>query len=157
MDLNQYLSPHFRLFEFVTSEIAERRGISNVPSQDAVDNLRHLCMTILEPAREALGPIRVLSGYRCPLLNLAVGGSATSDHPKGDCGDVIPMRVSKIEFAKWVIENCKFDQVILEFGTKFDPAWIHVSSNKKYRGEVLQKLQGMPYVVVKDLNRYPVA
>lgn len=152
LDLNQYLTPHFRLFEFVVSEIASRRGISNIPTQIQVNNLKRLCETILEPARLVLGPLRILSGFRSNVLNLWVGGSSTSDHPNGHCADVLPLRASKIEFARWVSENCKFDQIILELGTVKEPDWIHVSSSPKNRGEILQKMLGVAY---KPLDEVP--
>jgi len=62
---NQFLSPHFKLAEFVVSQTAEKHGIVNVPSELEVENLRRLCENCLEPLREALGlpeALRELSG-----------------------------------------------------------------------------------------------
>ena len=70
MSNNQFLSPHFKLQEFVASRTAERHGIANVPSEEAVENLRRLCEGCLEPLREALGlPIVITSGFRTKELN----------------------------------------------------------------------------------------
>jgi hypothetical protein len=136
------LSPNFKLWEFVVSETASRRGINNTPQQKHINRLRTLCEEILEPARQALGPLRINSGYRSPSLNRAVKGSKTSAHMQGYAADVNPLRVSKMEFAKWVKNNCEFDQIILEFGTPSEPAWIHVSCDPKRRKQVLKTVRG---------------
>lgn len=149
MDLNQKLTEHFHLFEFVTSQVAERNGIDNTPTSSIVQCIKMLCVTVLEPARLALGPLRISSGYRCPALNKAVGGAATSAHQFGFAADILPLKVSKLEFAKWIVKNVPFDQVILEYGTESDPAWIHVSADPRNRREVFRILNGTGYVPVK--------
>src|SRR5438094_10039629 len=77
------LSDHFALWEFTTSQEAERRHIDNTPSAEVVSHLRTLCQQILEPARTALGPLRISSGYRSPALNASVVGSQHSAHLQG--------------------------------------------------------------------------
>ena len=37
------LSEHFELAEFLVSETAARRGISNEPTPEVIKNLRRLC------------------------------------------------------------------------------------------------------------------
>src|SRR5690606_14313073 len=54
--------------------------------------LRELCVELLEPIRDVLGPLRVTSGYRRPRVNAAVGGSSTSAHMSGWAADVVPVR-----------------------------------------------------------------
>lgn len=139
------LSDHFTLDEMTESQTASRLGLDNTPSPEAVERLRHLCERILEPARAALGPIRVSSGYRSPVVNDAVGGAPNSDHTRGDAADCVPLRTSKMEFARWVVANTDFDQVILEFGTPDEPAWVHVSAAPRRRGETLRILAGRGY------------
>ena len=75
LDLSQNLSDHFTLYEFVTSQTASRKGIDNTPPPEVVERLRALCADILEPARVALGPLHISSGFRCPKLNKSIGGS----------------------------------------------------------------------------------
>lgn len=54
-----------------------------------VDNLNRLA-DYLDGIREKYGkPIFISSGYRCPLLNQAVGGVANSQHLKGLAADLI--------------------------------------------------------------------
>ncbi|HLG16131.1 MAG TPA: D-Ala-D-Ala carboxypeptidase family metallohydrolase [Blastocatellia bacterium] len=147
-DPNTELSPHFKLWEFTASQTAERKGIDNTPTDVVVENLRTLCQEILEPARVAIGPLRISSGYRSPALNQSVGGSKTSAHVLGYAADVIPLSTTKLAFAKWVEANSTFDQIILEFGTTAEPAWIHVSCDPRARRQVLRILAGTGYVPI---------
>lgn len=118
------LSDHFSLAEMIHSDEALRLGIANVPNEAEIENLRRLCVTILEPLRAALGrPILVTSGLRVPVLNTIIGGSTSSDHCFGRAADI------KVE-GKSAREVCgairslalPYKQLILEFG-----AWTHVS------------------------------
>lgn len=132
------LSEHFKLWEFVTSQTAARHGIDNTPPTEVISRLSTLCQHILEPARQVVGPLRISSGYRCPALNRAVGGSKTSAHMQGYAADVIPLSTSKLELASWIKSNCKFDQIILEYGTPSNPSWIHVSCDSRGRRQVFR-------------------
>ena len=89
--------------------------------------------------RDALGPIRISSGYRNPTLNRAIGGSRKSQHCKGEALDIQFWKDGKMcneEVYKWVIkEGIEFDQMINEF----DFAWIHISlKDKGNRKQVLE-------------------
>src|SRR5690606_30442068 len=86
------LSPHFRLSEMIRSDAARAHGLYQVPTPIVVERLRELCGELLEPIRDALGPLRVTSGYRRPRVNAAVGGSSTSAHMSGWAADVVPVR-----------------------------------------------------------------
>ena len=83
------LSPHFTLGEFIRSGTAIRRSIDNVPP-DIIFIIRMmlLCENILEPLRKRFGAIPISSGYRCHLLNLAVGGAFGSQHELGEAADI---------------------------------------------------------------------
>ena len=86
---NVYLSPHFELREFTESATARKHGIVNEPTDEAVENLRALCVHTLEPLREALGlPIVITSGYRCRALNERIVHHAVkSQHMNGEAAD----------------------------------------------------------------------
>lgn len=139
------MTDHFSLAELTDSQTAARLGLDNTPSPEIVDNLRLLCTTILEPARMALGPLRISSGYRAPAVNAAVGGDPDSAHLHGFAADVIPLAVGKLTFARWVATCVPFDQVICEYGTREEPAWIHVSAASPLRAQVLRILAGTGY------------
>ena len=142
IDLNQKLSQHFTLWEFVISQTAERFGIDNTPNDQIIRSLKKLCETVLEPARFALGPIKISSGYRCSELNQRIGGSKTSAHMLGFAADLIPLKVTKLELAKWLSKNVEYDEIILEYGTLQEPAWIHISSDPRNRRELMRIVNG---------------
>ena len=125
------LSEHFNLKEFTKSETAIRKRIDNTPSPQHASNLKLVCEKILEPVRNHFNkPVRINSGYRGPALNAAVGGSSKSQHCNGEAVDFEIDGLPNPELAKWVSENCDFDQIILEF---YDPkegpnsGWVHAS------------------------------
>lgn len=118
------LTQHFTLEEMCRSGAALRRGIDNVPNAGEIDNLRRLCETILEPIRALLNvPMHVNSGFRCPVVNAAVGGKGNSAHLDGRACDFVPIGMS-LDHAMGLIRasGLPFDQLILEYG-----AWIHVA------------------------------
>ena len=124
------LSEHFSLQELTKSSTAERRGIANEPDDEAVENLIMVCETVLEPVREHYGiPFIPNSGFRCLELNRAIGSSDRSQHTTGEAVDFEVPGISNREVALWVKENCKFDQLILEFYKEGDPSsgWVHCS------------------------------
>jgi zinc D-Ala-D-Ala carboxypeptidase len=45
------LSANFQLSELVKSQVAERKGIPNNPSPAHIDNLKALCVNVLQPIR----------------------------------------------------------------------------------------------------------
>jgi uncharacterized protein YcbK (DUF882 family) len=132
------LTTNFTLEEFTRSTTADRLGIDNTPNAQEIANIRLLCTQILQPARSALGPIQISSGFRSAALNAAVGGVPDSAHRLGLAADVVPVNVSTLQLAKWVKNNTSFDQVILEFGTLANPNWVHVSADPRQRMAVLQ-------------------
>jgi len=132
------LTANFTLEEFTRSTTADRLGIDNTPNAQEIANIRVLCVQILQPARLALGPIQISSGFRSANLNAAVGGVPNSAHSLGFAADVVPVNVGTLDLAKWIKNNTSFDQVILEFGTLLNPNWIHVSADPRGRKDVLQ-------------------
>jgi hypothetical protein len=145
-DLRMQLSKNFQLWEFTTSPTAERRGIDNTPNANEIKHLKKLCETILQPARDALGPLVISSGFRSAELNEAVGGVPNSDHRLGFAADVIPVDVGTRALAEWVVRNCpEFDQVILEYGTLKNPNWIHLSAAPRLRMQTLRISSGGGY------------
>lgn len=119
---------YFTMGEMMRSDTADRRGIDNRCSKEDAERLKKLIENVLDPLREAYGkPIKVNSGYRCPELNKAVGGSKTSDHMKGCAADIVGTPNTKSE-NKRLFELVKsldlsFDQLIDEKGF----SWVHVS------------------------------
>ena len=125
------LTDHFYLSEFVRSETATRLGIDNsINDPEIISNIRNLCERVLEPLRAFAGcPIIINSGYRCPRLNEAVGGSRRSQHMKGEACDIrIADSATGDRWYCWMKENLPYDQLIKERTHKSSgTVWIHVS------------------------------
>lgn len=128
------MGPNFTLAEMVRSGTAERRGIENLPNLREYGALCALVTAVLQPARSALGPMQVTSGYRSSALNKAVGGARNSHHVRGMAADIVGVGYSLAELGEWIQANCNFTQLILEHGQ-----WVHVSYDPAdLRGEVLE-------------------
>ena len=124
------LSDHFTLSELTKSSTAERRGIDNEPGPSEIENLILVCDQILEPVRNHYGiPFAPNSGFRGLELNQAIGSSNTSQHVKGEAVDFEVPGIPNKDVALWVMENCEFDQLILEFYKEGipDSGWVHCS------------------------------
>ena len=92
LNSNAKLSEHFTLGEFTKSN--SHPEVYNIPSHEAIANMKRLCQW-LEVLRERAGtPIRINSGYRSPQLNRKIGGVANSNHLTGCAVDI---RVSGME------------------------------------------------------------
>jgi len=125
------LSQNFSLRELTKSQTAERKGISNEPSEEHVENLKLLCTNVLQPIRDEWGVVSISSGYRSPALCEALGSKSTSQHAKGQAADFECYGVDNHELFNWVVENLEYDQAILEFYTGDpDSGWLHVSFNE---------------------------
>ena len=82
------LTENFRLIELTKSQTAERKGIDNTPTPTHQENLKSLCMAILQPVRDHFSRVvTISSGYRSPELCTAIGSKITSQHAKGEAAD----------------------------------------------------------------------
>ena len=123
------LSANFQLSELVKSQTAERKGIPNNPSPAHIDNLKALCVNVLQPIRSHFeAPVMISSGYRSPELCIAIGSKITSQHATGNAADLEVPGVDNKELAVWIKENLEYDQLILEFYRDGEPdsGWVHV-------------------------------
>ena len=124
------LSPNFTLSEMTKSEAALRHGIDNTPNEEQIQALMVLAQNVLQPVRDHFKKgVKCNSGFRAPAVNQAVGGSATSDHCKGQAADIEIPGVANADLAAHIVDTYKFTQVILEFYTPGvpDSGWVHVS------------------------------
>ena len=153
------ITQHLSLAEVTRSETAKRKGISNMPTPEHLENFKNLGINIFEPLRRHFDkPIHISSGYRSKALNTAIGGSLTSQHCSGEAIDIdmdgSPNGITNKHVFDYIKQHLNFDQLIWEFGTKDNPDWVHVSyeSNGKQRKQVLRavkqggKTSYIPYV-----------
>lgn len=121
---------HFTIRELTRSDTARKKGIDNTPDGEVVRNLTSLVDDCLDPLREAYGkPINVNSGYRCPELNRAVGGSVKSSHMYGHAADITggSARENQRLWNIMVENGIPFTKMIAEDGYR----WLHVSYDRR--------------------------
>jgi zinc D-Ala-D-Ala carboxypeptidase len=134
------ISRHITLEEATISESAVRAGIPNIPDETQLANMQTTANMVFEPLRTYISdvirkkdtPIHINSFFRSVAVNGLVGGSATSQHCKGQAMD---LSVNYPDFSKKDLFNLiktrsAFDQLIWEAGNDDQPAWVHVSYNK---------------------------
>ena len=136
------LWPNLWLAEVTKSATAIKRGIVNAPTQEHLQNLKRVAEHVFQPIREHFGkPLAVSSGYRSAQLNELIGGSKKSQHSKGEALDLdadVYGGLTNAAVFNYIKDHLNFDQLIWEFGTSDEPAWVHVSYKAEgNRGEVL--------------------
>jgi hypothetical protein len=142
------LSKHLSLAEVTRSDSAKRKGISNQPSAEHLENFKKLAEKVFEPIRTHFAvPIHISSGYRSKELNAAIGGSLTSQHCSGEAIDIdmdgSASGVTNADVFKYIKDKLEFDQLIWEFGTDKNPDWVHVSyeTSGKQRKQILKAVK----------------
>jgi len=127
------MSKNFSIKDLQFSATAARLGLDNTCPPELLANMA-LVADRLEEVRAYFGrPVRVLSCYRSPLVNKAVGGSKNSAHRFALAADFTIPGVPVLDVAKWCAENIKdFDQVIYEFGQ-----WVHMGFSTTPRKQLL--------------------
>lgn len=142
------LSRSFSVREFTQSDAAERLHIDNEIPFEFWQNAVRTAEGLDAIKFNVLGgvPVFISSGYRCPALNAAVGGSPTSDHMKCDAADfTAPAFGSPLAICRAIASNpiimARVDQLIHEYGR-----WVHVSFGARRRGQLLtiEKGRTMP-------------
>lgn len=121
---------YFSIKEMCKSSTAKKLNIDNTPTAEIEKKLTVLIEECLDPIREKFGnPIMVTSGYRCPQLNAACGGSPTSEHKTGFAADIDTSDNTRL----WEVitsGDFKWTQLINEYPDENgEPSWIHISYN----------------------------
>lgn len=129
---------HFTLQELKKSVTADKLGIDNSIPLSIIPNIEILINQVLNPIREYMNePIYVNSGYRCPLLNKAVGGVAGSQHILGQAADITTRsRKNDLIMERYIEETLTFDQMIVYKN------FIHISyKNEGNRKQIIFKVK----------------
>lgn len=144
MNLNlnmEKLSPNFGLDELTYSATACRLKIDNTPSPEIKDSLTNLAKNVLQPIRNKWGaPIVVTSGYRCPIVNKAVGGAAGSQHMKGEAADVkVGGKTENKKLFNLIVKMINSGELTVgQLIDEYNYKWIHVSlPTPRHKNEVL--------------------
>jgi len=135
------LSPHFKLGEVTKTSYLTADG--NIPSHEAIVNLRNICEGWLEDLRYSYNrlygdeeiPVVITSGYRSPEVNRLAGGAKNSNHLTGCAVDIRCMGPEQmIRYAGILLDIADgtkrdFDELIQEKrGTTY---WIHFAVRPK--------------------------
>lgn len=130
----------FRISKYVSykeatrSQAAVRLKIDNTPNVEQLEAMKYVATEVFDKVRENFGvPLFVSSFFRSPIINHKVGGSASSQHCKGEAIDIDAdgSGVTNMQVFNYIKENLVFDQLIFEYGTDENPAWVHVSRKKE--------------------------
>ena len=127
------LSKSFTYEELIHSNVAERKGLKNRPKtkeeeKKVIENLRALCIEVLQPLRDYLGkPVVISSGYRSEEVNRMVGGVKGSQHLRGEAADIhVENTEHLLKIMHFIMDETDFDQLIWE-RDKAGTQWVHVS------------------------------
>ena len=126
------LTQHFSFEELTRTRQADLQDANRREARDYIDRLK-LVAQMLEVIRAKFGAVRVNSGFRGPAVNAAVGGSATSQHSKGEAADIVCPAVTVDELHRWIVveSGIPYGQCILEKPP--GSAWLHISLGAPYR------------------------
>ena len=128
------LSEHFKLGEFTKSN--SHPEVYNIPSHEAIANLKRVCGWLEILRSRAGGPILINSGYRSPQLNKKIGGVPTSNHLTGCAVDI---RVADMEqlirYAAILLDYAdeshqQFDELLIE-RNRYGAIWLHFAVRPK--------------------------
>lgn len=125
---------YFSIYEVVHSEVAEEKGIFNLPlDEKVIDNLNY-SVSRMDEIREGYGkPININSWYRCKELNAEVGGAENSKHLTGLAVDI---RYDK-DLLEYLKQKPQYDKLILEKAGK--TKWLHIQF-KRDRSKELNRV-----------------
>jgi uncharacterized protein YcbK (DUF882 family) len=127
--LQQFLDENGIVF-FSARELV--KGLNNdnkVPSESIWGNALPT-LRLLDKARQALGKIRINSGYRCPEYNQKVGGASASMHLFFKACDIKPLDCSLDELQNFLLSNIPSDS----WGLKRYKNFIHIDCRRqRYR------------------------
>ena len=139
-----HLSPNFTLGEFTKSN--SHPEVYNIPSHEAIENMKRLCIWLEELRQRYNAPIRINSGYRSPQLNRAIGGVANSNHLTGCAVDIRVENMEQlIRYAAILLDISNethqgFDELLIE-RNRYGAIWLHFAvrpSNNRRKVSLIQ-------------------
>lgn len=134
MSLRGNVSKYITYTEATKSNTATKLGIDNTPTDIQLQRMNYVGENMFDCIREHFNvPLGISSFFRSERLNTKIGGSRTSQHVLGEAIDIdadIYGQLTNKEIFDYIYENLEYGQLIWEFGTSEEPAWVHVSLSK---------------------------
>ena len=127
------LSKNYVLGDLIKSDTANKRGITNVPTQREFEKLKIFANSVLEPINTLISDVLIVnSSFRSDPVNASVGGVINSQHRAAEAADV---RVNTSDpnllysiYETIIGSNILYDQIIYESkGSSIKQRWIHIS------------------------------
>ncbi|HOX23495.1 MAG TPA: D-Ala-D-Ala carboxypeptidase family metallohydrolase [Elusimicrobiales bacterium] len=129
---NFKLTDHFTFFELTRTDQAELQELNRRKGLCCMPELKLLSVAVLEPVRTHYDkPVIIHSGFRCPELNMLIGGSKTSQHMLSQAADFHVKGISLDDVFAWLWHGSgiPFGQLIDE--QRGGDRWIHASTGGK--------------------------
>ena len=136
---NFYFEEYFVSDEY--PELIQKAYDKVKEDKNIIQKITHHAHNIAQPLRDHVcKTVEILSGYRDPFVNQAIGGSKTSDHMEGLAGDMfIPSKAASMddmeELFRWCVKNLNYRQII----------WYPQSNSKFIHGSINWPLENKPF------------
>ncbi len=134
LNSNANLSEHFKLGEMTKSN--SHPEVYNIPSHEAIANLKRVCGWLEVLRERAGGPILINSGYRSPQLNKKIGGVPTSNHLTGCAVDIRVADMEQLIRYAAILQDYadeshqQFDELLIE-RNRYGAIWLHFAVRPK--------------------------
>ena len=131
------LAPNFTFEELTHTNHRGLLDANRELGRNHIGSIRAVAEMLQEIRDHFTSPVIVHSGFRCRGLNTAIGGSAYSQHVKGEAADFHVLGVPLGRVFDWVRNESgiKYGQLILEGVAADKPTWLHISLGEPFRDE----------------------
>lgn len=135
------LSKYMSFEEATRSQTATRFGIINLPDEYQLRNMEYVSREVFDPVRDFIGgPLTCSSFLRVKELNRKIGSTDSSFHVHGAAIDIKKLGgCSYSEIFNFIRDNLYFSELIWEYGTDREPAWVHVAYIKGDNRKMIKK------------------
>lgn len=127
---------NFKPADFFASYKAKQFKINNEPDNLNILTCLNKVADKLQEIRDKIGvPIIINSAYRCPEVNKAVGGSATSWHQQGLAADINAKGYTQEQLVRWIKDQkISVDKCFVERGCVHLQFNLQDSKNRNFFG-----------------------
>lgn len=130
------ITNNFTLKEMTHTGLKEHQKANFDASTQYLHNILSTCKELQKLRDYIARAVMILSGFRYPGLNTAVGGSPTSDHMTGRAADFTVEDFTDTQgllcLFLWCRDNLDYGQLIF-YAPKDRPPWIHLGLPREGR------------------------